>query len=67
MAKSASKILNVKGKKVEEILLKDKPGSAEIEKAVLGRSGTLRAPTLVRGKTVVAGFNEEVWSEVLGI
>jgi arsenate reductase-like glutaredoxin family protein len=32
---------------------------AEIEKAFLGREGTLRAPTLSDGETILGGFDEE--------
>jgi arsenate reductase-like glutaredoxin family protein len=33
---------------------------------MLGPTGNLRAPTLRRGKTVLVGFNEEVFERFLG-
>ena len=33
---------------------------------LLGPTGNLRAPTARVGKTLVVGFNPEVYSEVLG-
>jgi hypothetical protein len=40
-------------------------GKAAVD-AMLGPTGNLRAPTLRAGKTVIVGFNEEVFSEHLG-
>jgi len=54
-----------KGKKVSEF----KPGgkaSSEIVDAMLGPTGNLRAPTIRRGKTLLVGFNDEVFEERLG-
>ena len=53
-----------KGKKVSEF-----PGgkaSKDVVEAMLGPTGNLRAPTIRRGKTVLVGFNEEVFEKVLG-
>jgi len=33
---------------------------------MLGPTGNLRAPTIRKGKTVVVGFNEEVFEEIFG-
>jgi hypothetical protein len=57
-------VIVAKGKKVSLF----KPGgkaSAEIVDAMLGPTGNLRAPTLRRGKTVLVGFNEELFAERL--
>ncbi len=64
MAKVASKIYVAKGKKLSEF----KGGSASKEaiEAMLGPTGNLRAPTLRRGKTVIVGFNEELYEQLLG-
>jgi hypothetical protein len=53
-----------KGKKVAEF----KGGSAgkEVVEAMLGPTGNLRAPTIRRGKTVIVGFNEELFERVFG-
>jgi arsenate reductase-like glutaredoxin family protein len=65
--KKSSKLLVAKGKKrVDLDLKKDKPSEEEILKLVLGPTGNLRAPTLLVGKTMVVGFNEEMYAEVFG-
>jgi arsenate reductase-like glutaredoxin family protein len=33
---------------------------------LLGPSGNLRAPTVRKGKTLLIGFNDEAYQEVLG-
>jgi len=33
---------------------------------VLGPAGTLRAPTLKSGRTVVVGYSEPAWEEFFG-
>ena len=45
---------------------KDKPTDDELMAHMLGTTGNLRAPTVVRGKTVLVGFNEEIYGEVFG-
>ena len=55
-----------KGKKVVVVdLKKDGLSEDEIMKLVLGPTGNLRAPTLRVGKTLVVGFNEEMYDSVL--
>ena len=39
---------------------------AEIIKAMLGTTGNLRAPTAVVGDTVLVGFNDERYADILG-
>ena len=45
-----------------------KGGSArkEVVDAMLGPTGNLRAPVIRSGKTVLVGFSEETYGEVLG-
>ncbi len=38
---------------------------AELEVALVGRSGNLRAPVLLAGSTIVAGFNADVYRDAL--
>ncbi len=64
LAKQASKVIVAKGKKVSEFA-GGKAGKQVVE-AMLGPTGNLRAPTLRKGKTVLVGFNEEVFEQVLG-
>ena len=51
-----------KGKKISEFKPAGK-ASKELVDAMLGPTGNLRAPTLRRGKTVLVGFNEEVFEQ----
>lgn len=65
LAAAATTVIVTKGKQVQTY----KPGgkvSDEIVAAMLGPTGNLRAPTFVTGKTVVVGFSEASYSDVLG-
>ena len=64
LAKAASKVIVAKGKKVSEFA-GGKAGKDVVE-AMLGPTGNLRAPTIRKGRTVVVGFNEEVFEAVFG-
>ena len=65
MAKQASKVIVAKGKKVSEFSPGGKAPKACVD-AMLGPTGNLRAPTLRVGKTILVGFNEEVYEGVFG-
>ena len=57
----------MRGKKVTTFdLKKDKPAQDDMLAVMLGTTGNLRAPTVVRGKTVLVGFNQEIYDEILG-
>jgi hypothetical protein len=59
----ASRVVVAKGKKVLTFDLKStKVSDPEFQKAVLGPSGNLRAPTIRAGKTVLVGFLDEVFA-----
>ena len=45
---------------------KDQPDKAMLKKVMLGPTGNLRAPTLRKGKTLVIGFNEDMYQEIFG-
>ncbi len=64
LLKKAGKLFVAKGKKLSEF----KGGKADKEAvaAMLGPTGNLRAPTIVRGKTLIVGFNEELYQDQLG-
>jgi arsenate reductase-like glutaredoxin family protein len=64
LVKQASKVIVAKGKKVSEFA-GGKAGKDVVE-AMLGPTGNLRAPTIRKGKTVLVGFNEELFQEVFG-
>ncbi|HMO23574.1 MAG TPA: ArsC family (seleno)protein [Candidatus Melainabacteria bacterium] len=57
-----------KGKKVIHLNLSDnsqKPDDDELVNLMLGPTGNLRAPTLKVGKTMIVGFNDEAYQQVL--
>lgn len=56
-----------KGKKVTEVdLRKDRPEDDVLTGLMLGPTGNLRAPTLIVGKKVVVGYNEDLYNDVFG-
>ncbi|MCC6708488.1 MAG: hypothetical protein IT492_13100 [Gammaproteobacteria bacterium] len=64
LAAVATTVIVAKGKQVQRFKPAGKVG-AEVVEAMLGPTGNLRAPTLVCGKTVMVGFNEESYAELL--
>ena len=55
-----------KGKQVVHLdLRKGRPDRATLEGLLLGRSGTLRAPTVRRGRTLIVGFDEGTYRKLL--
>jgi hypothetical protein len=64
IAKGASKLVVAKGKKISEFKPAGKAPKDAVD-AMLGPTGNLRAPTLRVGKTVLVGFNEEVYGDAL--
>lgn len=66
MAAKADEIYSMKGKKIVRLDLKNaKADDDEIASLMMGPSGNLRAPTFRKGKTIVVGFNEEAYIELL--
>ena len=65
LAKAASKLYVAKGKKVEEWKPAGKADAAAVA-AMLGPTGNLRAPCLRVGKTVIVGFNEDLYEAIFG-
>ena len=67
LARSARRVLVARGKKfVDYDMKKNAPQDDELTRGIMGPSGNLRAPTLRIGKTVIVGYHDEVYSEVLG-
>jgi arsenate reductase-like glutaredoxin family protein len=57
----------MKGKKVTVFdMKKDRPAEEELLKAMLGATGNLRSPTIKRGQTLLVGFNQEQYEDILG-
>ena len=67
LAKTASKIVVARGKKVVVFdMTKNRPDDDTLAAHLLGPTGNLRAPTLRRGKTLLVGFNEEAYQRAFG-
>ena len=61
------KLYVVRGKRVVYLdLSKDKPDRATLLGLLLGPTGNLRAPTLRKGRTLLVGFDESTYKQVLG-
>ena len=64
LIREAKKIYIAKGKKLDEY-----PGgkvTKEIVEKMLGSTGNLRAPTVRVGKTLLVGYNEDLYRRVFG-
>lgn len=64
LLKGAKRLIVAKGKKVTEFELGARIAGETVE-AMLGPTGNLRAPTAIVGSTVLVGFNEDAYGEVL--
>lgn len=66
LAARTDELIAVKGTRVVRVDLKnDRPGRQELLGLLLGPTGNLRAPTLLRGRTLLVGFNEESFRAAL--
>jgi len=66
LASRVERIVASKGKKIVEIdMRKDKPDREALLKLLLGPSGNLRAPSLLKGTTLIVGFDEASYSRLL--
>jgi arsenate reductase-like glutaredoxin family protein len=64
--RSTGKIHAMKGTKLVSFDLKrDPPVEKELYEALLGPTGSLRAPAIRTGKTLIVGFNEDSWKKLL--
>lgn len=62
-----TRFVAAKGKKIVTFdLAADRPGDDVLLSHLIGPTGNLRAPTARVGSTLVVGFNEEAYREVLG-
>ncbi len=66
LLKGVEEIVSSRGAKIERLLMKDKPSDASLERALIGPTGRLRAPTARIGKRLLIGFNEATYRETLG-
>jgi hypothetical protein len=67
LARQAQQLWVAKGKNWLKFDLSAGATDDEICKAILGRSGTLRAPAMRVGEIFVVGFHLEGYSEVFGV
>jgi hypothetical protein len=68
LARSMSRLVLGRGKKVITIdMTEDAPDDDALAELLLGRTGNLKAPTLKVGTTLLVGYSEAAYREVLGI
>jgi arsenate reductase-like glutaredoxin family protein len=65
LARTVNTIVVARGKKVVRFDMKQPPDDETLVEHLLGPTGNLRAPTLRLGRTLLVGFNEEAYREVL--
>jgi arsenate reductase-like glutaredoxin family protein len=67
LARSADTVVVARGKKMVTFDMKKTPPDDETLAAhLLGPTGNLRAPTIRMGKTLLVGFGEDAYREILG-
>jgi arsenate reductase-like glutaredoxin family protein len=66
LAKAAGIVHVSRGKKIVTFdMKKDAPDDETLLAHLLGPTGNLRAPTIKQGKTLVVGFNEETYQDLV--
>ena len=66
LARSVDHLYVIKAQKVVHYDLKNHPPSDdELLAAIVGRSGSLRAPAVRRGRTLIVGFDADTYRDVL--
>jgi hypothetical protein len=64
--KGVDELYVAKGKRVVHVDLRhDKPPRAELLALLLGPTGNLRAPTFRKGRTLIVGFDEATYKQLL--
>lgn len=67
MARAAKTLVVAKGKKIVRLdMKKDAPTDADLKALIIGTSGKLRAPSILKGTTFIVGFNDAMFDEVFG-
>jgi arsenate reductase-like glutaredoxin family protein len=65
--KDVDELYVAKGKRVVHLdLRRDKPPRTELLGLLLGPTGNLRAPTVRKGRTLIVGFDDATYRDVLG-
>lgn len=66
LLETVDKLIAIKGKKVVSFdLRKERPDDEAILALIIGPTGNLRAPTSRVGKTLIVGFNEEAYEDLV--
>jgi arsenate reductase-like glutaredoxin family protein len=66
LAGKVDEIYAAKGSKIVHFdMKKDKPAKEALLGALLGPTGNLRAPAVVRGRKLIVGFNEDAYNQFL--
>ena len=66
LLKDVEEIVSSRGSSIERLFMKDQPSQTQLERALIGPTGRLRAPTARIGKRLLVGFNEATYRETLG-
>ncbi len=67
LARSAGRVIAARGKKIVVFdMTNDPPDDDTLAAHILGPTGNLKAPTLRIGDTLLVGFGEEAYRQVLG-
>jgi arsenate reductase-like glutaredoxin family protein len=68
LARSAERVVAARGKKVVVFdMAEDAPDDDTLAAHILGPTGNLKAPTFRAGKTLIVGFSDEAYRQVLGV
>ena len=66
LAHAATKVIVTKGQKVISFDMKHDPPTDDVLLShLLGPTGNLRAPAIRKGKTLLVGFNQNAYEEVI--
>jgi arsenate reductase-like glutaredoxin family protein len=65
LLKDVDEIVSARGGRVERLFIKDKPDDTQLERALIGPTGRLRAPTARIGRRLLVGFDEATYRETL--
>ena len=67
LAQAVNVIHSMRGTRVTTLNLRtDSVNDELLKKLMVGPTGNLRAPVLRKGKTLVVGFNEQVYQDLFG-
>lgn len=67
LARLADKVIVARGKKVVVLeMKKDPPDDDTLAGLILGPTGNLKAPTIRMGKTLLVGYSDTAYEEILG-